>query len=298
MTTNVQQRADDIADSEALEEYGVYRPPRRSLAQIITRYWPVTLFPVLALAAVGVAVGRSKAPTYTASASINVGKSDISTQATPGYQVAAEALASSYSRLVASQHITSAAARKAHVTPAQAATSLSAVPIPSEPTFTISATGASPGQATRLARAAISVLQTYVRRTASQGGGPAQLLAKYQLAQALAYQLQHRYGQLRGRAANLSATNPPSQNQINALRVQAQVAALKAQSLSSQYLSLTQNGVAPTLDVLVSPTAATSNNRLGNTEKFGLIGALGGLVIGIAFAALVGHSVDRRRAKI
>ena len=46
--------------------------------------------------------GAAKAPTYTATATINVGKSDIATQATPGYLTAAEALASSYSRLVAS----------------------------------------------------------------------------------------------------------------------------------------------------------------------------------------------------
>ena len=159
MTTSVEQGHDSSApiyDSMPPEDpRPEYRdPPRFTLAGAVRRHWFLTLVPVVLLAAVGVFAGHSKKPTYSATATVNVGKSDINTQATPGYLVAAEALASSYSRLVQSQHVAVPAAKKVGETPAQAGNQLTAVPISNEPTFTITATGSSPARASALANAA------------------------------------------------------------------------------------------------------------------------------------------------
>ena len=78
-------------------------------------------------------------------------------------------------------------------------------------------------------------------------------------------------------------TNTVPQTQITAAKVAAQTAQLQAQALSGQYLNLAQGGVAPT-DVLIAPTGETTTNRTTNMEKFGIVGAVGGLVIGLAFA--------------
>jgi hypothetical protein len=261
----------------------------------------LTLLPVVVLLAAGIVAGARKAPTYTATATINVGKSDIATQATPGYLTAAEALASSYSRLVDSQNVALPASRAVGESPGAALSQLSAVPIPNEPTFTITATGSSSARATGLASGAVRALQHYVNVTATQQGGPSQLLTKYQQAQRLAYELQHRAGTLQGQlnasTAGLSTTGPKvTQAEVTDAKVAAQIATLKAQALSSQYLNLAQSGVAPSLDVLVTPTGATSTNRTTNMEKYGIIGAAAGLVIGIAFAGLTeGVAAGRRR---
>ena len=91
-------------------------------------------------------------------------------------------------------------------------------------------------------------------------------------------------------------TNTVPQTQITAAKVAAQTAQLQAQALSGQYLNLAQGGVAPTLDILIAPTGETTTNRTTNMEKFGIVGAVGGLVIGLAFAALAG-AVDVRRTR-
>src|SRR5215475_513841 len=80
-------------------------PERRSqtLASSVARHPFIVLLPAILLLAAGIVVGGKKHPTYSAAATINVGKADIATQATPGYVQASEALAASYSRLVTSQ---------------------------------------------------------------------------------------------------------------------------------------------------------------------------------------------------
>jgi Chain length determinant protein len=295
MTTHTERpsRADEYYEPEpAPRARPPYEPePHFSLAAAVRRHWLLTLLPVVVLLAAGIVAGAKKPPTYSSTATINVGKSDIQTQATPGYLVAAEALASSYSRLVASQNVTLPAARAAGVSPAAAASDLSAVPIPQEPTFTITASGTSAAKATALANAAVNALSHYVNVTATQGGGPSQLLAKYQVAQRQVIALQHRVSRLQNRL-NVN------QSQLAAAKLAEQTASLKAQGLSSQYLGLSQSGVAPTLAVLVSPTGATATNRITNVEKFGIIGAVAGLVIGIAFAGMAEALGAGRRRRV
>jgi capsular polysaccharide biosynthesis protein len=303
MTTPVSRspQADEFYAHDPRVSDGYPRERSFSLAAAVRRHWFLTLLPVIVLAAAGVAVGYAKPRTYTAQATINVGKSDIATQATPGYLTAAEALASSYSRLVTSNNIAVPAGRAVGESPGTALGQLTAVPIPQEPTFTISATGSSSAQATKLANAAVTALTKYANTSATQQGGPQQLLARYQAAQHQAFILQRKAGNLQGKLnAGSSATGPKvSQAQVANAKVAAQTAQLKAQSLSQQYLNLSQ-GVAPSLDVLVSPTGATSTNRTTNMEKYGIIGAVAGLVIGIAFAGLtegVAVAAGRRRRR-
>lgn len=290
----------------ATEEYYAHRTDPRfdlsgerrfSLAGAVRRHWLLTLLPVVLLAIAGVVAGARKAPTYTATATINVGKSDIATQATPGYLTAAEALASSYSRLVMSQNIAVPAARRVGESPTAALSQLSAVPIPQEPTFTISATGSSSGRAIALASAAVASLQHYAKASATAQGGPAQLLTKYQAAQRKAVQLQSKAAHLQAEHNGTTlSTHHVSQAQVTAAKVAAQTAALQAQGLSNQYLNLSGSAVAPSLQVLVNPTAETSTNRTTNMEKYGIIGAVAGLVIGIAFAGMTeGVASGRRR---
>jgi hypothetical protein len=266
-----------------------------TLASAVRRHPFLTVLPAILLLAAGIAVGAKKHPTYSATATINVGKSDIATQATPGYVQAAEALATTYSRLVMSQHVSIPAARTLHESSAVVGAALTSVPVPTEPTFTITATGSSPQAAVNLGNAAIHVLQRFVNRSATQQGGPSQLLALYERAQTHADQLQQTSNTLQARfVAQLPGV---TQTQVTQARVSAQAAALQAQALSSQYLSLASTGTAPTLDVLINPTGSTSSDRKTNIEKYGIIGGAAGLLIGIALAAFVGSLGARRRTK-
>lgn len=300
MTTTVRERS---TDNHSGSKYGApgngdRGPARFSLASAVGRHWLLALLPVVVLIVAGIAAGAAKKPTYSSSATINVGKSDIATQATPGYLTAAEALASAYSRLVTSQNIVVPAARAVGESPSTAASQLTAVPIPDEPTFTITATGSSAARATALAHASVSALVAYVGKTASQQGGPAQLLSKYRAAQTRAVSLQQRVSKLMGAQAKANAlgTKGPKRSTIVSAKVAAQTAQLQAQALSNQYVNLSSSGVSPELDVLNSPTpGATTTNRTTNVEKYAVIGAVAGIVIGIAFAGLAGAFEPRRR---
>ena len=269
--------------------------PSRStgLASSVRRHPFVVLLPVLILLAAGIYVGNKKHPTYSATATINVGKSDINTQATPGYVTAAENLASTYSRVVQSQHVINPAAKALNEPVGVVSSNLTATPIPGEPSFTIAAKGATSASAVALAHQAVVSLQKFVNQSASQQGGPSQLLAKYQSAQNTANQLETKAGSLKAR----NALNTPgvTRAKVNAAKLAAQVATLKAQALSGAYLNLSQNGSAPSLDVLNDPTSASTTNRRSNIEKYAVVGAVAGLVIGIAFAGLIGAIENRRR---
>lgn len=264
-----------------------------TLAGSVRRHPFLVILPVIILLVAGIVVGAKKHPTYSAIATINVGKADINTQATPGYVQASEALATTYARLVSSQHVSIPVARALRQSPVSVASRLTAVPIPSEPTFTITATGQSATGAVALANATVKALQQNVSTSATQQGSPAQLLEQYQQAQATADELQSLAGRLQGRY--VAGVDGVTRAQVTRAKVAGQTAALKAQALSNQYLSLSTSGVAPVLDVLVNPTSATSTNRTSNIEKYAVIGAAGGLVIGLALAGLAGALAARRR---
>jgi hypothetical protein len=313
---SISPRGQSLETPEALEPTSAVPPPSANgasgepaltpergpvtLAAAVRRHPVLTVLPAIVLLAVGIIAGAKKPPTYSATATINVGKSDINTQATPGYVQASTVLASTYSRLVMSQHISVPTARAVHESAGAVAANLSAVPIPTQPTFTITATGNSPQAAVNLTNAAVSALQGFVAHSATQQGGTAQLLAKYKLASTHADQLQQTGRTLQRELANQQAgltqttltqtpvnQSPVTQAQVTQAQVGAAAASLQAEALGNQYLSLAQNGTAPTLDVLIDPTATTTSNRTSNIERYAVVGAVGGLIIGIALAALV-----------
>src|SRR5450755_3430585 len=96
---------------------GTSRGGSVTLASAVRRHPVLAILPAILLLAAGIVVGTKKAPTYSATATINVGKSDINTQATPGYVQASTVLASTYSRLVMSQHISVPTARLVNQSP-------------------------------------------------------------------------------------------------------------------------------------------------------------------------------------
>jgi hypothetical protein len=111
--------------------------------------WPIVVLFVLLFAAGGYYVSTTRSPDYTSTATINVGRTDVRVQALPGYVQGAQALASSYSRVVTSDEIVDPVAKRLGLTPGDVRSRLSATPIAGSPIFSISATGADAASATR-----------------------------------------------------------------------------------------------------------------------------------------------------
>ncbi len=262
-----------------------------SLGHAIARHPFLAILPAIFLLAAGIVAGTKKHPSYSASATINVGKSDIITQATPGYVQAAQVLATSYSRVVMSEHVSIPVAHKLGEPVGTVSSHLTAVPIPGEPTFTITATGSSQQGAITLANAAVNAVVKFANVSQTQQGSPAQLLARYESAQSRADSLHSKSASLAGKLA--SGVAGVSQAEVTKAQVASQVAALQAQAAANAYATLSENGVAPVLDVFNPATSATSN-RTSNIEKYAIVGVVAGLVLGLALAALVGGLEDRR----
>lgn len=261
-----------------------------SLGRAIGRHPFLVILPMILLLAAGIVAGSKKKPTYSATAMINVGKSDIITQATPGYVQAAQVLASSYSRVAMSQHVAVPVARTLGEPVAYVSNHLTAVPINGEPTFSITGTGKSAGSAIRLTNAAVNAVVKFSNVAQTQQGSPSQLLSRYQRAKATADRLHTKAGILQGQ---IQAGLGGSRAQVNRIQVAAQTADLQAQAYGSAYATLLQNGSAPVLDVF-NPAMNATTNRTSNIEKYAVVGGVAGLVIGLALAAFVGGLQERR----
>src|ERR687896_24634 len=78
--------------------------PLGPLRPVVSRWWLV-LPVMLAFAGGGAYVANQAQPTYSASATINVGRTDVRVQALPGYAAGATSLAAAYTRIVQSAEI-------------------------------------------------------------------------------------------------------------------------------------------------------------------------------------------------
>jgi capsular polysaccharide biosynthesis protein len=270
-------------------------PPSRGvgLGTALRRYPVLALLPVVVLAAAGITLGLRRPPTYTASTTINVGAPDINSQATPGYVQAEQTLASAYSREVTSQFIYNPVAKDLNISRADAASRLSSSAVPSSPTFTINATGSTPSAAITLAAAATKELQHYINVLDQGENSSVQLLNRYRSAQREADRLSGVSGKLIGQ--NNVTPGSVSLERRQEAKVAAQVAQLQANSLAQQYTSGSTMSRGAIIQVL-NPAASATSNRQSITERYGIIGAAAGLVLGAALALLVANLRRRKWA--
>jgi len=273
---------------------GVPPPTSTGLGRSIARHPFLAILPAIFLLAAGIVAGSKKHPTYSANAMINVGRSDIITQATPGYVQAAQVLATSYSRVVMSEHVSLPVARQLGEPVGTVNSNLTAVPIPNEPTFTITGTASSAGQAVKLTNAAVKAVVHFANVSQTQQGGPSQLLTHYISTQTKADADHAKAASLAAKLA--SGVSQVTQAQVTRAQVAAQVATLQAQAAADAYSTLVQNGVAPVLDVF-QPATGASSNRKTNIEKYAVVGVVAGLVLGVCLAAFVGGLEARRERR-
>jgi capsular polysaccharide biosynthesis protein len=270
------------------------RPPARrgvSLGTALRRYPVLALLPVVVLAAAGITLGLRRPPTYTASTTINVGAPDINSQATPGYAEAEQTLASAYSREVTSQYIYKPVARQMHLSPAQVASRLSSSAVPSSPTFTINATGPSQKSAVALAGVATSALQHYINVIDQGENASTSLLNRYRQAEHQADYLSSVSGQLSGK--NSVSPGSVSAARLRAAKVAAQVAQLQANALANQYTNGSTMSRGAIIQVL-NPASSATSDRHTIAERYGIIGAAAGVILGAALVLLVANLRRRR----
>lgn len=289
---------------------GHQRPARVTLASAMRRYPVVVLLPIVALVAAGIAIGQGRKPTYTASTQLQVGSFDIASQATPGYVQAEVTLATAYSREVESQLVYRPAARRLRLSPQSVAARLSSSAVPSNPNFTINATGPSPRDAIRLAGAATDALHNAVNVVNQGEMASTQLLNRYRNAQREANRLAVRSATLQRAAGTTTttataptttggataATSTPltTSPAIQRAQLDQQVAQLQAQTLANLYTQASNTPRSGAIIQVLIPASSASSDRRSITERYGVIGALAGAIVGAMLALLVAKLRSRR----
>lgn len=267
-----------------------------SIARAVRRYPLVVALPALLLLGSAIALGLTRAPTYTSTATLYVGRLDVASQAIPGYVTAATTLASAYSRIAESPQVLVPTAGRLRTSYSNLVGHVVATPIPESPVFRISADASSAALAVELTQGTTSEIGAFALKAGSVTGGSDAILARYRSAAVRANRLHARVGRLR--AARKGVFAPVSSTRLDAAQVDSQTADLQVQTLGGEYANSRQNSRGVVITVL-NPATTAASDRQSVLQRLAFIGFFGGLVIGVGLAILLysrRHARERRAA--
>lgn len=260
------------------------------MLQAVRRYPMLVAAPMLALAAIGAAIGYARTPTYKATSEIAVGQLNVSDPAAVGSVVqATQSLAGVYSRMINATQVRERIAKTREARGSQ----IGATPIPGSPLIRVIATGSSAGQAVAASNAASKALLDYSKQYGTSSDRSSSIYEKYKNASLAVAKAQGRVaglGQAFGRSHSQADRRAlaKAQSDLDAAR-------LKRDGLRFNYGANQQSAqAAPVLREFSKAGGATSD-RVSFMEILALLGAVAGAAIGCALATT---ALKRRVARL
>lgn len=266
------------ADGSGSTLGGIFEPPESfALSAILNNKRIVALFAVVLMLA-GVGFGLLRQPTYTASATLQVGQVNPNSPGFLGYVQSASSLATAFSRSIAAAPVLATIDRKLALEPAAVTPRLSAEPIPLAPAFRVIATGPSEAGAIQLANTAAGAVIVYENRSNSSNPQARSLLGDYRVA---SLELKRKEAQL----ADLSSSpDPDALAKVEAEKAAAQV---KLRGIDTAYIAaVASQAPREGLVSLVAGATSASSDRKSKIQLYGFLGLLAGLLAGCAAAVL------------
>lgn len=252
------------------------RPNSFALRAIGHNKWLVLLC-ALVLAVAGVGYGLVRQPTYTASATLQVGQVNPNSPGFLGYVQSASALAAAFSRAIAAEPVLDSVERRTGVTASKAAPRLSSEPIPLSPAFRVIATGGSSEGTIALANATAQAIVVYEGHTNSANPQADSLLAEYRRASLAFRKAEARLADIAGEGGDKDAKLAAEADQSAA---KVRLTAIESAYVTTVASQAPRKGL---VTVLAGATSATSDKK-SKTALYGFIGLIAGLVIGCAAA--------------
>jgi Chain length determinant protein len=268
-------------------------PAPSLIVSALGRYKWLVLGLALLLTAGGLAVGYKRKPVWSASASVQVGQVNPNSPGFYGFVQSATALATTYSRAITADGVLSIIHQKIGLSPQQAASRLSATPIPDGAAFSVIATGQRSSSAVNLSNTAASAIVSY---EAAHGSSPnptgASAAALYNQYRAQSAQLAHDKAIVAKLENKLSNNITGTADPTNPSLVNAQAAAAEAQghanALAAAYTqALESQQPAGTLLSPLTSALSASSDRKHKLELYGFVGLAMGLLIGASAAILL-----------
>ena len=263
---------------------------RVGVLQAIRRYPMLAVVPMIVLAALGIAVGYARTPTYKSNSELAVGQLNVSDPAAVGSVVTAtQSLASVYSRMIDATGVRQGIAKQIDPRGVQ----VYATPIPGSPLIRIQGVGHSAHRAMEAANAGAKSLLRYSKRYGASGTDSSGLYGQYKVASLRVAKLQSALGAI----GSLYARDRSDANKrrLNAAQSDLDAARLKRDALRFQYGASRQSAqAAPVLREFTTAGGAVSD-RVSYMEILGLLGLIAGGALG---AALATYTLKRRVARL
>ncbi|MEN3284658.1 MAG: hypothetical protein V7607_5798 [Solirubrobacteraceae bacterium] len=292
---------------------------RPTVGDAMRRYWFLILLAVAALGALGAYEGHERKPVYEARASLSVGLLDLTTQSVPGFAVGGEVVAAGFSRAVQTNAIVLPVARELRMDPNAVRSRIISTPVPNGPIFTVSATGSSATDAVRLANAVSRAMVDYGRSRSNSDAAFARMLEKYRAAVRERDKARSHVTALRsklsdsatgtgsgvgastsGSASGTKTTgqsSAPKRGELAQAKADLEAKQLRVDSLADAYRARASTpGTSAVVQRLVDAVGASSD-RSSKMQLYAGLGALAGLCVGTALAALLMAMRHRRRRR-
>lgn len=268
--------------------------PPIGVLSALRRHWIVATVPVILLVGAALVLGLVRAPRYTATANLSVGRIYINNPAgVSGVIEATQSLASVYSRAIDATAVQQETARTLGEGSLPASDQLSATPIPLSPLIKVSADSSSARRAVALATAASGALAGYVERQGRSDEDTVILSAYQQAEQRYRKRVEERRQLARRYDRDPTPANKAARDRAS---VAISVALLRREALRASYLNLIQGtGSTPAVDVFSRATTASSD-RLRMLQIMLFLGLIAGLAAGVALALLRAYQGTRPRA--
>lgn len=296
MSTQTHTPANSRPPADALASNGLsYRSePAPSLpVAALGRYKWLVLGLAVLLAAAGLAVGYEREPIYSATATVQVGQVNPNSPGFYGFAQSATELATTYSRAINANGVLSIVHQKTGLSPQQAASELTATPIPDGAAFSVIATGPSSNAAVKLANVAAAAMVSYEAANSARGntsGSNADAIySEYRAATRLLAHDKAIVQKIQNQSANnATGTSNPTDPKLVQAQGKADLAQGRANALAAAYTQALENQQpSSTLLAPLASALSSSSDRKHKLELFGFAGLALGLLIGAAVAILL-----------
>jgi capsular polysaccharide biosynthesis protein len=269
---------------------GVFEPPTGPTLAALSRNKLIIFACAVVLAVAGVAYGRSRPSTYTASATLQVGQVNPNSPGFFGYVQSAASLASSFSRSIDAEPVLAAIQHKLKLAPSVAVARLSAEPLPVTPAFRVIATGPTAGAAVDLTNVASKAVIAYESESNNANPEASSLLREYRDASV----------HLRRAVVHLTHLSRDKHTSADALanaEAERNADLVRIKAISDSYVgAVTSQAPRSGLVSLVAGATSASSDHSAKIQRYGFIGLLVGIVLGGVVAVVRERLRNRRRA--
>lgn len=267
-----------VEDPEAPTQ-AVFESPNSFAVTAIGRHKLLIAACAIGLAILGAGLGFLREPTYTASATLQVGQVNPNSPGFLGYAQSASSLAEAFSRSIAAEPVLNTIEQKLKLGRAEATSNLLAEPIPLSPVFRVIATGHTASDAMRLANVAAGAVVVYEQRSNSSSPESRSLLLEYRQAS-----LALREAEAKVESESHKGTSSDAFLEAEAERGAAQI---RLKAIASAYVAnvASQAPRSGLISLLAGATSASSDKH-SQVQLFGFLGFLIGIAVGCAAAVL------------